>query len=94
MSPRAYDGLSSTAREQNCGQPDATFISDFGIWKLLLSSSGWKDLVMSRDTPSWARRERETVCLKGQGRSGSNSPFMRVMKKEICVPQPEPSPLR
>ena len=67
--------------QTNIRQPEATFISDLGIWKLLLSSSGLKDWVMSRDTPSRASSERETVCLKGQGRSGSNSPFMRVMKK-------------
>ena len=63
--------------------PHSSQIWAFG--KLLLSSSGLKDWVISRDTPSCARSERDTVCLKGQGRRGSNSLFMRAMKKDRCV---------
>ena len=67
----------------NHRQREATFISDLGIWKPLLSSSG---CLMSCETPSCARNDREMVCLKGQGKRGSNSPLMTVIKKDTWVP--------
>ena len=63
------------------------FISDLSNWKLLLF--GLKDCVMSRDIPSCARSDMR-LCLKGQGSTGSNSSFTKVMKKETWVLQTEP----
>ena len=39
---------------------------------------------------SCTRSDREMVCLKGHERRGSNSPFMRVMRKEACVRLKDP----
>ena len=73
----------------NHSQPEVTFISDLGIWKPLLSSSG---CLMSCETPSCARNDREMVCLKGQGRRGSNSPFMSYEEGDMR-PSARPIPV-
>ena len=56
--------------------------------------SGLKNCVMGLEIPSCARSDRETVCLKGQGRRGSNSSSLHEGYEEGDMsPVPRPIPV-